>query len=234
MLARAMVDRGGVNPDKVYPGDIIAGGESVTPGANVVVGASVLTGAQIASGIITRSGSTAGYIDTTDSAVNILNALRGNMYSVETVQDTSFRLLLKNTVAFALTLAAGAGVVLGSGVLNVAASTWREFLVTVKNAQRQNIVQAVTINGSQNVTFAFPTGQTAYAMGSNGQLDFTNGASVSGTGIPAGATVQGILTNGAGIYGVVISAAATADAPAGIAATFGPTILIDGLRSGTL
>lgn len=234
MLVRAIVDRGAVNTDKSYPGDLIAGGENILAGALATVGAGVWTGAQIASGIINRTGPTAAYADVTDTAVNILTALKGNQSSVEVVPGTSFRLLVKNTVAFANTVTGGTGVALGTGTVNIAASLWREYLITVLNSQRQNVVQAVTVNGSAQVLFQFPSGQTAYSLGPNANYDFTNGANVTGTGIPAATTVLGVLTNGAGVYGVTLSANATADAPNGVAVTFGPAIQLDGLRSGTL
>lgn len=230
---RNIVDRGGPNPDKSYPGDLVLGGESLLGGQLTTVGAGIWTGDEMANGIIYRTGPTAGYTDTTDSAENILASVTGNLPSAEVVPGSTWRLIIVNTVAFALTLAAGARVKLGSGVVNIAASLWREYLVTVLNSQPLVIAQANLTNGSPTVTFVFSGTQTGYAMGPNATRQFTMGASVSGTGVPANTTVAGVITGPGGVTGITLSANATAT-NTNIAVTVGPLVQIDGLRSGTI
>lgn len=237
MLVRPMGQRGlEVAAVALSPGDILAGGESLTAGAISTAGAGTLTGAAIATGIINRTGPGAGYTDTTDTAANILTALAGNAPANSIVHGNTFRLLFVNTVAFAMTFAAGAGVVAGSGTLNVAASTWREYLFTILNAQAPVMIQSNTTNASAVVTFVLPVGMSSLPIGSNiPSWNIMPGASVTGTGIPAGATVASVTQGQGGITGITLSANATATSAAGgVPLTFGPTIRVDGLRSGTL
>ena len=117
----------------VMSGDLMIGGESISAGALTTVGAGTWLAAAIAAGIIRRTGPVGGYTDTTDTAANILTALAGNAQAADLAPGSSFRLLFINTVAFAFTFAAGAGVTVGTGTLDVAASLWREYLVTILN-----------------------------------------------------------------------------------------------------
>lgn len=226
---------GGVPAKHVDPGDLLLLGEAVNQSL-VTIGAGTWTATQIVSGLIYRTGPTAGYTDTTDTAAAILAALAGNQPAAEVMPGTSFRLLLVNSVAFALTFAAGVGVATGVGVLNVAASTWREYLLTVLNATPSQIITCGTTNASAVVTFVLPPGMLSLPLGSvpNPQgVNITPGATVSGTGITAGTTVIGLTYGQGGITGVTLSANATATNNL-VALTFGPTVKIDGLRSGTL
>lgn len=234
MLLRPMGRDAGGLERPAFPGDILAGGESLTAGAIATVGNGTWTGAAIASGIIKRSGSVAGYTDTTDTAANIIAAIAGNAGQDGSVPGTSFRLLVINTVAFADTFAAGAGVVAGGGTLNIAASTWREYLVTILNDMNTTVIMGSTTNASAAVTFANPIPLTG-SNGSSNNSSISNlvGATVSGTGITAGTTVIGQTQGPGGITGVTLSANATATNN-NIALTFGPTVQFDGLRSGTL
>lgn len=232
-LTQVIGFKGGIQAERLMPGDILATGESLINGALATVGAGVWTGAEIASGIIYRTGSTAGYTDTTDSAVNILNALGGNNPAAPTVPGTSFRLTFINSVAFAHTFAAGSGVVAGVGVMNAAASTWREYLVTVLANGPQSILTCSTTNTSPTVTFVLPPGQVSLPSQGPGSITILPGMTVSGTGITGGTTVLGITQGIGGTIGVTLSANATAT-NAAVQLTFGPTIKFDGLRSGTL
>ncbi len=93
-----------------------------------------LTAAAIVGGVITRSGSTAAYTDTTATAAQIVAA-------VPTVRiGASWYLTIKNTVAFTETLAAGTGVTL-SGQTVVPPLGVGVFLVTVTS------LTAVSIQG---------------------------------------------------------------------------------------
>lgn len=212
----------------IMPGDLVAGGESLTAGGNSTAGSGTLTGAQIATGIINRTGPGGAFTDTTDTSTAILLALAGNTQGADAIQGISFRLLYINTVAFAMTFAAGTGVIAGSGTLNVAASTWREYLVTILNSTPQVLLSCATTNANATVTFVLQANQTALPIGT-----VTPGMTVSGTGITAGTTVLGVTQGQGGITGVTLSANATAtNNPVGL--TFLPTIRFDGLRSGTL
>lgn len=109
---------------------------AVTDTALGTVGNGALSAAAMVGGIITRSGSTAAYTDTTDTAANIVAAIPNAQVG------TSFDLTIINTVAFADTIAAGAGVTL-SGTTAVAASSWRRFVGTITNVA----APAVTLKG---------------------------------------------------------------------------------------
>lgn len=102
--------------------------------AVATVGAATLTGAQIAGGLITRSGSTAVFTDTTDTAAAIVAAVPG------AIVGQSFYLTITNTTAFAETLAAGTGVTLAGYTIIPGNSTGR-FLV------RFTSLTAVAITG---------------------------------------------------------------------------------------
>ncbi len=80
--------------------------------AITTAGAGTLTAAAIVSGLIVRSGPTAAYTDTTDTAAAIIAALGGLPVG------GAMTLIIKTTVAFVCTLAAGGGVTLaGTGVI---------------------------------------------------------------------------------------------------------------------
>lgn len=96
--------------------------------AVTTVGNGTLTGAALAGQVVTRSGSTAAYTDTTDTAANIIKAVPNG--GLPLAVGTSWIVYVVNSVAFALTLAAGTGVTL-SGSTNIAASSTRAYLVTV-------------------------------------------------------------------------------------------------------
>lgn len=237
MLVVPSCYRNGVMEDRLAPGDLLALGESLKAGALTTVGAGTWLGAAIATGIINRTGPTAGYTDTTDTATNILNALSGNAPGAEGRQGQTFRMRLINTVAFLNTVAAGAGVILGSGsTLNVAASTWRDYIWTLLNASPPVLLQANTTNTSAIVTFVLPAGMVALPIGPTPLADnITTGMSVTGTGVPANTTVIGVTQGQGGIVGVTLSANATATSAAGgTPLSFGPTLQLDSIGSGTL
>lgn len=233
--------RGDVMDGMIQPGDVVISAESLTPGILTTVGAGTWTGAAIASGLITRTGPVGGYTDTTDTATNILAALAGNSPGSVLQPGTTFRLRFMNRVAQAMTFAAGVGCIAGaggSGVLTVAASLVRDYLVTILNATPAVTLQSNTTNASAVVTFVFPSGTTSWPLGqaANPQgITVTPGMTISGTGITAGTTVLGVTYGLGGITGITLSANATATSVAGgVPLTFGPTVQFDGLGSGTL
>lgn len=225
MLVRPMVQGDAPVARQVLPGDILGGGQNILAGALATAGAGTWTGAIIASGIINRTGPGAGYVDTTDTSTNILLALAGNGSLVDAVPGTSFKLVVRNTVAYALTYAGGLGVKTGTGTLDIAASLVREYLVTILNSTPQQLLNCGTTNASAVVTFNTING-AALPIGL-----ITPGMTVSGTGITAGTTVLGVTQGQGGITGITLSANATAtNNPIGL--TFLPTVQIDSI--GTL
>lgn len=218
-------------------GDMLGLAEVIS--ANATVGNGTWSGAQIATGIISRSGSVAGYTDTTDTSANILAALAGNAPNADVLPGTTFRLRVLNTVAFLLTFAAGTGVVAGTGTLNIAASTSRDYLITVQSTCPLQTLQCNTVNGSPNVTFVLPNNAVALPFqGSNGAIGTVSnllGATVTGAGINANTTVIGVTQGQGGAIGVTLSGNATATSAAGgTPLTFQPTIRFDSLGGGTL
>lgn len=106
------------------------------PVAITTAGAGTLTAASIVAGAIMRSGPTAAYNDTTDTATAIVAALN------DPAVGTSWDFTIVNGVAFAGTMVAGAGVTL-AGVTANAASKGRIYRVNVTNVG----TPAVTITG---------------------------------------------------------------------------------------
>ena len=235
-IIRITGQKGGPLEEFVAPGDVLGLGESLLGSPLTTVGAGVWTGALIGSGLIYRTGPVGGYTDTTDTAVNILAALTGSNPNAQVIPGTSWRMRFVNTVAQALTFAAGTGVVSGLGTLNVAASLWRDYLWTVLQSGQAVTLQSNTTNASAAVTFVLPSGVSSFLMGvSPLALNIMPGQTVSGTGVTAGTTVLSVNQGQGGITGVTLSANATATSVAGgVPLTFGPTIRIDTLGSGTL
>ncbi|MHB8914725.1 MAG: beta strand repeat-containing protein [Thiobacillus sp.] len=120
-------------------GILVATGASVgakSAAANATVGNATLPAAQMLTGNILRSGSTAAYTDTTDTAANIIASIPGAVVGV------GYELTIANTVAFADTIAAGTGVTL-VGNTAIAASSSRKYVVTITNVT----TPAVTLAG---------------------------------------------------------------------------------------
>lgn len=106
------------------------------PVAITTAGAGTLTAASIVAGVILRSGPTAAYSDTTDTATAIVAALN------DPAVGTSWDFTIVNGVAFIETLVAGAGITL-AGVTANAASKGRIYRAQVTNVG----TPAVTITG---------------------------------------------------------------------------------------
>src|SRR5947209_3280513 len=178
MVRAAVYDNGIVRMPQ--QGDLIANSEAIL--SNATAGALSITGAMLASGILSRSGPGAGYIDTFPAASDLVASLMGagsfvgtGAFSAQGVQPgLSFRFRIINTVAFANTVAAGAGGTL-SGVTTVAASSFRDYLVTITNGTPPQVIAGNTTNASAVVTGMAP------AL----LQQITQGMLVTGTGIPA-------------------------------------------------
>lgn len=211
MLAKFMTRDGGFTRP-VGLGDLVGAAEGAGS-ALATVGAGTLLAALLVTNILTRTGPTAGYTDTTDTSANIIAALGSGVQAGDT-----FRFKYINTVAFAMTLAAGTGVTLGINP-NTAASSVKEYLVRVTNA-----TPTATVVGNLDGTTAVITG-----------LDFSEtsllsiGQVVSGTGITGGTTIIGIVPG----VSITLSAVTTA-AGNNIAITAIPTVSITSLGQGLL
>lgn len=230
---RPMVKNPGGFEDIVYPGNTLLLGESVV--IEPTVGTVTLSAAEIVSGLVRRTGSTANYTDVFDTANNIVAALQGNSYAPEVVPGSSWRLRILNTVAFTNTPTFGAGIKVGTGVTAIAASQWREYLLTVVAVQQPLIVQATFTTASTSILFVLPPGRTSFVEGPNGAYNFVVGATVSGTNITAGTTIAGVTQGVGGVIGLQLSAVPSGNSAAtGDTLTFGSTIQIDGIGSGTL
>lgn len=242
MLMRPVARESGLLRE-MNPGDVLGGGETFPPGKLTTAGAGTWTAAMIASGLITRTGPAGGYTDTTDTAANIIAALAGNFPAADMLPGSTFRLRFMNTVAFAMTLAAGAGVTLGTNgtnVVNCAASLVREYLITVLNATPPVTLTGTFTNANPNVLFVLPPGMLSFPLG---QADNPQGITITtgmiitdnttGGNITAGTTVAGLIYGQGGITGVIMSAnGAGNSAAAGDSLTFNSSVRIDGL--GTL
>ena len=196
-------------------GDVIGAAETLANSSLTTVGSATLTAAIITSGFCIRSGPTAGYADTTDTAANIIAALSTGLGSSSASPGDTFRFKFTNTVAFANTIAAGAGVTLGIlPTTEVSASTTKDFLVTLTNTTPTSTVSANTTNGTKVIT-GMTEAQTAAV---------SVGMQVTGTGIGASAVVTSVQSG----VGVNVSVASTATASA-VAVTFSPTVTIAAL-----
>lgn len=207
---KARVDTGSNDVRPQQPNEVVM--SQYRYNAITTVGDGTWPAAQILSGIINRSGPVAGYADTLDTAANILAA------APQLTVGDSFSLFVRNTVAFANTVAAGTGIVLGSNTA-IAASLVREYLLTVLGIGAAQIYQITTVNASAVITGLTPT-QAA---------TLSPGMGVTGTGIQALTTVLGVNST-AGT--VTLSLPATASGT--VAGTFFPRIQVEGVRSSTL
>ncbi len=128
-------------------GDLIANNITAGALANINQGAETisavsgsgsvtLTAAQMLGGVINRTGPTAAYGDTTDTAANIVAAIPFAAVGL------TFNLRILNTVNYVDVVAAGSGVTL-AGTTAIAASTWRDYIGTITNVASP----AVTLTG---------------------------------------------------------------------------------------
>lgn len=202
---------------RLMPGDVEYLGEVI--GALATVGAGSLTAALLAGfSIISRTGPVGAYADTTDTAANIVGYLTGQGNGNSPNPGATFRLRIINTVAFINTFTAGTGVTL-SGVTAIAASSWRDYLITLTNTTPTSIAVASTTNTSVAVT----------GMTSEETALITVGQLVTGTGIAANTKVAAVKPG----IGVTLDTAATATGSL-VALTFSPTVSIAGIGGGLI
>jgi hypothetical protein len=235
-LAIPSVYVNGVMERRIAPGDLLGLGESLKAGAISTAGTGTWAAANIATGIINRTGPTAGYTDTTDTAANIITALSGNAPLPDGMAGQTFRMRFINTVAYNHTLAAGTGVLLGSGsTLNTGSSGWREYLFTILNDSPPVTVSGTLVSASATVTLALPAGMVALPIGPSPlAVNITAGMGINSgsAGLQSSTTVLGIQQGQGGLTGIVMNNTATASGT--ISLNFTPTIQIDSLGGGTL
>lgn len=206
------------------PGDLLCTNEVVL--ANTTVGTTPITAQMISTGLLKRSGSAGAYADAFPSSTDLIAGLLSNYYqgggsyggSVGIANDTSFRFRIINTVAFTNTPTIGAGGTL-VGTTAMAASSWKDYLVTIKNGTPASVTSGNTTNTSAVVTNV-PLAQLQA---------LTQGMLVTGTGIPAATTILSIQPG----VGFTMSANATAT-NAGVAITAAPVYTVESLGGGTL
>lgn len=180
------------------------------------------TAAQALTTLQFRSGA-AGVSDTTPDSASWISAMLNNAYlaagalSPNSVQSgTTYRLRVVSTNSGILTIVAGTGVTL-AGVTTIAATSFRDYLVTVLNGTAQQVYAVTTTNASAVVT----------GMSAAQTQNITPGMLVSGTGIQAGSTVLSVQPG----VGVTLSLAATATGSL-VAVTFNPRIEFRGIGTG--
>jgi hypothetical protein len=200
----------------VTNGDVVAGGEVI--GTLTTVGAGSLTAALITGfSIISRTGPVGAYADTVDTASNIIAALAVNGQTP--MAGSTHRLRILNTVAFINTITANTGVTL-SGTTAIAASSYRDFLVTLTNTTNASIAVGATTNASATLS---GFSQAALAL-------ITPGMLITGTGIGAASVVTAVNLTAGTVTSSVVSTATASN----IAITFSPTVSIAGIGGGLI
>lgn len=197
---------------KLLLGDILAGEETIY--ALSTVGAETLTGPILANTVINRTGSTAAFTDTTDTAANIIASLNSGLGNTGLDVGVSWRFKYKNTTAFAALIAAGTNVTL-TGPMTIPALVDKDFLVQVTNGTPTRVYAATTTNASAVIT-GLTLAQTA---------NLSVGQAVSGTGIAASSNIISVQPG----VGVTLNNTATATGTL-VALTFAPTVTITALK----
>lgn len=207
---RAQIDRSGNFVQSQPVGERLLSQFGIV--ADTTAGASTISVAALLAGVVNRSGPAAGYTDTFPAAANVLAA------QPDLSVGDNFEFIFRNTVAQAMTAAAGEGVVLGTNV-DVAASLVREYLITILGTGPRQIFSGNLVNGSATVT-GVPLANAALVQPGQG---------VTGTGIPANTTVLSVNANTG-----TIALSANATATATNALTTFPRYSVQGIRSATL
>lgn len=212
-LAKTVIFDGALQR-QISAGDLLAGGEVVP--ATDANAAKTITGANLLGGIILRSAGGA-MTDTLDSAANIIAALVGAVNGNAIQPGTTFRVRWVVATAFAVTVAATAntGVTVNRG--SVAASSSRDFLVTVVNGTPVQSFGVLTTNTSAVLTGFTSDQLKSLSVG----MVVTNAvAGLQGTTITS-------INYAAGSVTMSGNANATNTTP--VAVTFSPVITVDGI-----
>lgn len=160
--------------EQTTTGSIAALSSNISNDAPIVVSnttGTTLLAAALLSGLLNRTGPTASFTDTTDTAVNIVAALGG-------IVGNSFYIDIKNTTAFAQTIAGGTGVTISSSTI-VPPNSLVEYLVVITSAT------AVTFN------HVFTTALTVPALEVSTALNTVGAGTVTAAGIAGALVVRG-------------------------------------------
>lgn len=194
-------------------GDTFANAEVIP--ATVVTTNITVTGAQLGNGFILRNPA-APAADTIDSAANIIAALSGGIGGIGIQNGTTFRCIWIVTTANATTVAATAntGVTVTRGA--IAASSSKEFLVTITNGTPAQTLGANTTSASAILTGMTLAQTSLLSVG----MIVTN--AVNGL---QGTTIISVQPG----VGVTMSGNANATSTFPVAVTFSPTVLVEGI-----
>lgn len=212
MFGRAQIDAGANYIRAQGPGDSIMDQTQMVTISTA--GTGVLTSAGMLSGLIERTGPAGAYADTLDTADNLMAA------NPALSTGDSFKFTVRNTVAFANTVAVAEGAELAGANTAIAASLVREYLLTVLATNRRQSFLANMTNASPTIT-GLTAAQTSLLQPGMGVS--------AASGITAGTTILAVnLVTGA----VTLSANATSTQS--IAVTFFPRYNVRGLLSSSL
>jgi hypothetical protein len=213
MLARNLI-LDGTTSRAIQPGDVLALGEIIP--ATIATAAITISGAQLASGFILRSPGGAA-TDTIDTAANILNTVSGGLGYSGLQNGTTWRTtwIVSTAQTCTVTAVANTGVTVTNGA--IAASSVKDFLVTVVNGTPPQTFVANTTNASAVVT-GLNSSQTALLSPGMIVTNAVNG--LQGTTILSVQPGAGVTMSG--------NANATSVAP-GVAIAFSPQISVYGI-----
>ncbi len=155
-------------------GQFLSDDASVLNTAITTVGAGTLTAAALLGGLITRSGPTAAYTDTTATAAQ-LNTAQGT----DTPAGSSRLIEIKNTVPFPATLAAGSGVTLSPSTQIIPPNSVGFFLLTRTSATAYVLLNIAMV--------PLTTGPLAVATA----LTTVGAGTITAAGIVGGLTTRG-------------------------------------------
>lgn len=212
MMLRPMVWDGGGQVRQLAPGDVLAGGEVIP--ATVVTTNITVTGQQLLNGFILRNPA-APATDTLDTAANIVAAMQGAYGNIP--NGTTMRVRWIVTTANATTVAATAntGVTVTRGA--IAASSCKEFLLTIVNGAPAQTFTGMTTNASAIVT-GMTAAQTALLSPNMIVTNAVNG-------------LQGakVLSVQPGIGVTLDTNANSTSVLPGVSISFSPQVLLEGI-----
>lgn len=202
--------------------------QQVVSGSLATVGAGTLTGALIANQLLTRTGPTAAFTDTTATAAQIVAAVPG------AVVGQAFWLTYINTTAFVGTIAAGSGVTL-TGRVVVPANSSARFLVKFTSLSAVAIIgtsvsQNNALPAAKFTTAALTAGTIPAASIVGAAMCYwqNTGATPGAQTFPTAATLFAAIPNA---YVGMVTAFRVINTGAGtltLTADAGPTITITG------
>ena len=180
----------------------VAGGQpTIVNTAITTVGAGTLTAASIVGRLITRTGPTTAFTDTTDTATAIIAAL-----PAAAVVGESFEVIYINNTAFAATLAGGTGVTI-SNITTVAANSTTRLLLTYTGAGAVTLYAVEsdynTFLGANPPTEVTLFGSGTGTFGEEGNIARDVKATATNPGGTAGDYVLAVLTIPANSFDVV-------------------------------